>query len=89
MCVCVCTCVRAPALSCVQLFATPCTVARQALLSMRFPRQESWGGQPFPSPGDLSNPETEPVSPASPAVAGRYFTTGPPGNPDDFLADEK
>ena len=33
--------------------ATPWTVARQAPLSMGFPRQESWSGLPFPSPGDL------------------------------------
>ena len=31
----------------------PRTVARQAPLSMRFPRQEHWRGTPFPSPGDL------------------------------------
>ena len=37
-------------LSCVQLFATPWTVAHQALLSMEFSRQECWSGLPFPSP---------------------------------------
>ena len=31
--------------------ATPGTVARQALLSMGFSRQEYWSGLPFPSPG--------------------------------------
>ena len=46
----------------VQLFATPWTVARQALLSMGFPRQEHWSGLPFPSPGDLLDPGIEPVS---------------------------
>ena len=44
--------------------ATPGTVARQAPLSRGFPREESWSGLPFPSPGDLSDPEMEPVSPA-------------------------
>ena len=44
---------------------TPWTVARQAPLSMEFSRQEYWSGVPFPSPGDLSNPGIEPVSPAS------------------------
>ena len=34
----------------VRLFATPCTVARQAPLSMGFSRQEYWSGLPFPSP---------------------------------------
>ena len=36
-------------------FATLWTVARQASLSMRFPRQEYWSGLPVPSPGDLPN----------------------------------
>ena len=33
------------------------TVACQAPLSMRFPRQEYWSGLPFPSLGDLPDPE--------------------------------
>ena len=60
----------------VQLFATPWTVACQALLSMGFPRQEYWSGLPFLSPGDLPNPGVEPASLMSPALAGRFFTTG-------------
>ena len=32
------------------LFATLWTIARQAPLSMEFPRQEYWSGLPFPSP---------------------------------------
>ena len=47
-------------LSCVGLFATPWTVARQAPLSMRFSRQEYWRRLPFSSPGDLPNPGIEP-----------------------------
>ena len=43
-------------LSHVQLSAAPWTVTRQAPLSMGFSRQESWGGLPFPPPGDLLNP---------------------------------
>ena len=46
------------------LFATPWTVAHQALLSMGFSRQGYWSGLPFPSPGDLLNPGIEPGSPA-------------------------
>ena len=42
----------------------PGPVAHQASLSMEFSRQESWSGWPFPTPGDLPNPGTEPVSPA-------------------------
>ena len=44
--------------------ATPWTVACQVPLSMGFSRQEYWSGLPFPSPGDLPNPEIEPMSPA-------------------------
>ena len=40
------------------------TEACQAPLSMGFSRQEYWSGLPFPSPGDLPNPGTEPGSPA-------------------------
>jgi len=51
-------------LSPVQFFATPWTVAHQALLSMGFPRQEYWSGLPFFPPRDLPNPGIEPQSPA-------------------------
>ena len=47
----VCACVKS--LSCVQLFATPWTVALQAPVSMGFSRQEYWSGLPCPLPGDL------------------------------------
>ena len=51
-------------LSCVQLFATPWTVAYQDPRSMGFSRQEYWSGLPFPSPGDLPDPGIEARSPA-------------------------
>ena len=51
-------------LSRVSLFATPCTVAHQASLSVGFSRQECWSGLPFLPPGDLPDPGIEPVSPA-------------------------
>ena len=41
---------------------TPWTVAHWAALSIGFPRQEYWSGLPFPSPGHLPNPRTEPMS---------------------------
>ena len=47
-------------LSCVRLFATPWTVARQAPPTMGFSRQEYWSGLSFPSPGDLPDPGIEP-----------------------------
>ena len=59
----------------VQLFVTPGTVAHQAPVSMEFSKQEYWSGLPLPIPGDLPNPEIEPMSSASPALAGGFFTT--------------
>ena len=73
-------------LSYVQLFATPWTVAHQAPLSMGFPRQEYWSGLPFPPPGDLLDPGIEPKSPA---LAGGFFTTEPPGKPLGDLKQQK
>ena len=51
------------------------TVAHQAPLTMRFPRQEYWSRLSFPSPGGLPDPGMEPMSPASPALASRFFTS--------------
>ena len=51
-------------LSHIRLFVTLWTVARQALLSMGFSRQEYWSGLPFPPPGDLPDPRTELASAA-------------------------
>ena len=56
--------VKVKSLSHVRLFATPWTVAYHAPLFMGFSRQEYWSGLPFPSPGDLRDPEIEPGSPA-------------------------
>ena len=61
----------------VQIFVTPWIVARQIPLSMGFPRQEYWSGLPFPTPGDLPDSEIELASLATPALAGRFFTTAP------------
>ena len=54
------------------------TVACQAPPSMGFFQQEYWSGLPFPPAGGLPNPGIEPTSPA---LAGGFFTTEPPGNP--------
>ena len=59
----------------VQLFAAPRAAAHQAALSMGFSRQEYGSGLPCRPPGDLPNPGIEPASLASPALAGRFFTT--------------
>ena len=53
------------------------TVARQALLSMKFSRQEYWSGLPFPLLGDLPG---RGIEPASPGLAGWLFTTESAGN---------
>ena len=44
--------------------ATTWAGAHQAPLSMHFSKQEYWSGFPFPSLGDLPNPEIKPESPA-------------------------
>ena len=58
---------------CIQLFATPWTVALRASVSIRFSRQEYWSGFSFSSPGDLPNPGINSRFPASPALTGRFF----------------
>ena len=61
---------------CIRLFVTPAwAVARQAPLSVGFPRQESWERLLLPSPGDLPDPGTELVSPASLVLAGGLFSS--------------
>ena len=53
----------------VQLFSIPWTVAYQVSPSMEFSRQEYWSGLSFPSPEDLPDTRTEPMSPALQAGA--------------------
>ena len=79
MYVCVCVCVQL--LNHVRLFVTPWTVARQAPLSIEFSRQEYYSGLPFPTLGNLPNSGTEPMCLVSSVLAGRFFTTMPPGKP--------
>ena len=61
--------------SCLTL-ATSWTVACHAALSMGFSRPEHWSGLSFPFPGHLPDPG---IDPRSPALAGGFFTTKPPG----------
>ena len=56
----------------------PWTVAHQAPQSMGFSRQEYWSGLPFPSPGDLPDPGTEP---RSPTLRTDALLSEPPGKP--------
>ena len=43
--------------------------------------RQYWSGLPFPSPGDLPDPEMKTESFTSPALPGVFFTTEPPGKP--------
>ena len=47
---------------------------------MGFSRQEYWSGLPFPSPGNLPDLGSEPVTPALQADA---LPSEPPGKPKD------
>ena len=59
----------------VQLFATLWTVTCQATLSMGFSRQEYRSGLPCLIPGDPPDSGIESLTPLSPALAGRFFTS--------------
>ena len=48
-----------------------------------FSREEYWSRWPFLSLGDLPDPGIEPTTLVSPALAGRFFTTEPPGKPSN------
>ena len=89
-----CACIEMHACSplviqCVRLAVTPRAVARQAPLSMNFLRQEYWSGLPCPPAGNLPNPGIEPLSPASLALAGRFFTMCLLGNPIHEVTSSK
>ena len=77
-----CVCARVSAQSCPTLY-DPMNCTCQDPLSMGFSRQDYWSGLPSPSPGDLPHPGIKPTSLASPALAGRFFTTAPPGKPGE------
>ena len=49
-------------------------MARQAPLSMGFPRHEYWSELPFPPPGDFPDPGIESCEGLNPALEGRFFT---------------
>ena len=62
----------------VRLFVTLWTVARQVPLSVGFSRQEYWSRLPCPLPGDLSDAE---ITPGSPALQADCLPPEPPGKP--------
>ena len=65
----------AQSLSHTRLFEAPWAVACQPPLPMEFSREEYWSGVLFSAPGNPLNLGMEPASLASPALAGRFFTT--------------
>ena len=58
----------------------------QAPLSMGFSRQEYWSGLPFPSPGHLPDPMTDP---GSPVLQAHSLPSEPPGKPAPNLGKVK
>ena len=82
VCVCVCVCILTP----VWPIVTPWTVGHRPPLSMEFCSKNAGMGCYFLVQGILltkgSNTHT---LPASPALTGRFFTTKPPGQPQNFL----
>jgi len=72
--------VKVKSFSRVRLFETLWTVARQAPPCTGFSSPEYWNGLPFPSPGDLPDPEIEL---RSPALQADSLPSEPPGNPND------
>ena len=73
-------------LSRVRLFATPWTLALQGPLSMGCPREDSWSGLLFPSPGDLPHPGIQPTSPD--LAGGIFFSPRSRGNPKECDGEE-
>ena len=72
-----CSHIHAQLLNHVQLFTISWTVAHQVPMSMEFLfRQEYWTGLSFPPLGNLPDPA---IKTTSLALAGRFFTTEPPG----------
>ena len=70
-------------------FVSLWTISRQSPLSMEFSRQEYWSEVPFPPPGGLLDPGIKPMSLAFLALAGEFFTTTTPGNPDISVLSPK
>ena len=66
--------------NCVRLFTTLWTLTHRLLCPWDSPGQNIGVGSCFPFPGDLPHPGIEPVSLASPAMAGRKrLALAPPG----------
>ena len=76
--VCVHACAHSVAQSCLDsLHPMDCSLPGSSVHGSFHSRY--WSGLPFPTSGDLPNPGIEPVSLASLALGGGFFTTEPPG----------
>ena len=71
--------------SVIWLSVNPWTAAYQAPLFMEYSRQEYLSGLSFPPPGDVPDSGIVPASLAATALAGEFFTTGPPGKPHNLV----
>ena len=71
--------------SCVQLFVTLWTVARQALLSLGFSRQEYWSGLPIFPPGNLLKTGIRLTSSVAPALQANPLPLSHWGSPDENI----
>ena len=73
-------CVGAQMVTCVRLCnPMDCSLPGSSVCGI-FQARILWYGLPLPTPWNLPNPGIEPVSLASHALAGGFFTTEPPGN---------
>ena len=85
---CYCCCCSIVGKSCLTLWPHGLWPTR-LLCAWDFPGKSNWSGLPFPSPEDLPDPEIKPVSPTSPALSGRFFTTELPGKATECKHDHK
>ena len=60
----------------------PCDFQARVLEWVASAFSEYWSGLQFPSLGDLSDPG---IKSTSPALAGGFFTTDPPGKPHMYI----
>ena len=65
-------------LSPTQLFCDPTDYSPPGSSDHRISQAQHWTGLPFPTPWDRPNPG---IKPASPVLAGGFFTAQPPGKP--------
>lgn len=73
--------VSVPTLSYVWLFTAPWATVCQPPLSIGSSRQKYLSALPFLPPGNVPDPGLKPMSPESPELAGRFFTTEPREKP--------